>query len=89
MALTLAARVSQASGQAYDPEDLLPWSPGTTVRGLTCDKVVDEEEDFDDLVQAGARAVTGNNKAVVRVLNVPVCLAEKKVPLLILKLRIH
>lgn len=45
--------------------NLAPWDQGPTVPGLTCARVVDEEEDFADLAQAGAKAVTGKSSSVV------------------------
>lgn len=45
-------------------------TPGPTVKGLTCSKVVDEEEDFDDLVQAAARTLGGRKTGPVQVQNI-------------------
>ena len=44
---------------------LPPWAEGPAVPGLTCSRVLDEEEDFADLVQAGAKAATGKPSSVV------------------------
>lgn len=46
-------------------EEPWPTDHGKIVRGLTCTKVLDEEEDFSDLAQAGARTATGSRSSVV------------------------
>lgn len=44
---------------------LPPWVPGPTVAGVTCARVLDDEEDFSDLAQAGAKTLTGKPSSVV------------------------
>jgi hypothetical protein len=64
--LAFVALAAFAASAEVD-DDLLPWTPGVTVRGVTCAGTVDEEEDLADLIQAGARAVTGNPRSVVSI----------------------
>jgi len=60
---------------------LPPWVPGPTVAGVTCARVLDDEEDFSDLAQAGAKTLTGKPSSVVSS-----CLKKRKEETLIVSL---
>ena len=64
--LAAIATLAVPASSAKDGLQRTPWTPGPSIPGVTCETVLDDEEDFSDLAQAGAKAATGNPSAVVR-----------------------